>query len=137
MLWRKQLNNNITIGGLTTILILILSPVLDTYSQTSNSTDAINTFMDCYSRNVGNLFLGQIFLPLTIDFNDLKFKKFLSYICNFFYEKTGIWPDISRDDYLFDKYGKEFWEGYSLDQVPQDIIELWKLRSNNNNTKIN
>jgi hypothetical protein len=53
-------------------------------------------------------------------------KKMISIMCEFDHEKTGIWFDISKNYDSMDKYGKEFWNQYPRNEIPESILEFFK-----------
>ena len=81
------------------------------------------TFGDCYSSTAKSLFLASMFTPYTIDLNDPEMKKFLSNICNFYFDKTGIWINIPENNDLTTKYGQEFYNKYG-NTMPESLKQF-------------
>jgi protein-disulfide isomerase len=95
-------------------------------SMISTQKDKENrTFGDCYSGMVGNLLLASMFTPYTVDLNDPEMKKFLSNLCNFYFDKTGIWIDIPQNKDLTTKYGQEFYNKYG-NTMPESLKQYYE-----------
>ena len=129
MLLTKQLKINILI--IITTLVLIC-PVFEGYSQTSNSTEPLTSFMDCYRKNAANFLLANTLTPFTFDLTDPKIKKLIYTMCEFYFDKTGIWIDLSKDTDGMLPYTQEFWNKYPVEELPPDLLEFWKKGSYNN-----
>jgi protein-disulfide isomerase len=96
------------------------NPMISTPKDKEN-----RTFGDCYSGAVGSLLLASMFTPYTIDLNDPEMKKFLSNMCNFYFDKTGIWINIRENNDLTTKYGQEFYNKYG-NTMPESLKQLYE-----------
>jgi protein-disulfide isomerase len=94
------------------------NPMISTKKDKEN-----RTFGDCYSGTVGSLLLASMFTPYTIDLNDREMKKFLSNMCNFYFDKTGIWINIPENNNLTTKYGQEFYNKYG-NTMPESLKQF-------------
>ena len=96
------------------------NPMISTQKDKEN-----RTFGDCYSGTVGSLLLASMFTPYTIDLHDPEMKKFLSNLCNFYFDKTGIWIDIPENKDLTTKYGQEFYNKYG-NTMPESLKQYYE-----------
>ena len=94
------------------------NPMISTQKDKEN-----RTFGDCYSGIVGFVLLASMFTPYTIDLNDPEMKKFLSNMCNFYFDKTGIWINIPENNDLTTKYGQEFYNKYG-NTMPESLKQF-------------
>ena len=101
------------------MVTLFLSPNLFAQEQQKGS------FKDCYATTAGELFLAPIFVPYNVDLTDPQTKQFISSLCNYMYEKTGIWIDgIIKNEKLIHPHMAEFRDNYPIDQLPDSIRQM-------------
>ena len=105
-------------------LLLLLIPFL--FIPTVNAE--AKSFFECYTSFSSQFLLFNQLLPTTIDLTDPKMKAYISNICNFYHEKTGIWVDSSYNDPIdnqIDYYtlGKEFNQKYG-NTMPDSMKEF-------------
>lgn len=114
---------NIIIIFLFSILTIIVS---SSYGQTTTPTyGETNSYLDCYTKAASVFHIANMFSHYTFDLTDPKMKKLISAACNFYYEKSGIWIDISKDTHITEKYGQEFWNQYPKNEMPPGVMEFW------------
>lgn len=119
----------IILSILLVLELISISIFSNIYGQTT-SDETMDSFIDCYSKAASVFHIANMFSPYTFDLTDPKMKKLISAVCNFYYEKTGIWIDITKDTYITDQYGQEFWNQHPKNELPAGVMEFWKDRQN-------
>jgi hypothetical protein len=94
------------------------------YGQTTTNSET-NSYLDCYTKAAAVFHIANMFSPYAFDLTDPKMKKLISAACNFYYQKSGIWIDISKDTHITEKYGQEFWNQYPKNEMPPGVMEFW------------
>ena len=80
------------------------------------------TFSDCYSDTlIGLMFIAKL------DSNDEQVKNFVTNMCNFYHEKTGLWMTHENwfNEELKQKYAQEFYQKYKS-SFPDELLKLVK-----------
>jgi hypothetical protein len=124
-----------------TALILCLCALQNSYGQINNTeTNTTRSFTNCYDGTMKTFLLQIMVSPPEIKFNitDLhspEVKQYISYACNFYHEKSGVWlsgTDDALDREIVSKYGAEFMqkvkEPESIKQRDEAIIQLNKTK---------
>jgi hypothetical protein len=68
-------------------------------------------FLECYRSFSSYLFMMNVFSGTNFDLLDTKMKAWITNICNFYHEKTGVWVNIWDDNSIANipsKLHKEF-----------------------------
>ena len=97
--------------ALLAIVVLVSLPIVNAETR---------TFNDCYKDMAASLFMYAYFNP-NADINTLmepKTKPFISYVCDFYHDKTGIWANASDVNIIKEKYAVEFEQGLKTIIVP-------------------
>ena len=91
--------------------------------STQKDKEENRTFGDCYSDIVESLILYSMITSYTVVLNDPQIKKFISNMCNFYFDKSGIWINILHNTDITTKYGKEFYNKYG-NTMPESLKQL-------------
>lgn len=61
------------------------------FDSNSSSAESPKTLNGCYAFVAQLFMMTSMFLPTTIDLLDPEIKQYITNICNWYHEKTGVW----------------------------------------------
>ena len=86
------------------------------------------TFNTCYSTVATSILYASMFTPTIINLNDPEIKEYITNICNFYHEKSGVWinslNDLPKVSDASEKYIMELKEFESKYNTPKAIKEF-------------
>jgi hypothetical protein len=130
----KQMTVKQSIIFVIVIAIAVFIAMQVVYGQTNNDTET-RTFKNCYSDTAMAILLRNMIYPDPINLMDPEVRQFISDACNFYHEKTGIYPDSSdrlNEEYMqkMKPYWQEFNDRYTSKLSPE-LKEKVDLNSDN------
>ena len=100
------------------------------YGQTNETQTQEGTLFNCYTSVSTTFPMFNTFTPLSVDLTDPDIKDFISNVCNFHHEKTGIWPDLSDPSSYTSGNFTEIKSNYYPNGMPQSVQEIVNQMNN-------
>jgi len=102
------------------------TPTSSDGNNETNGTEKPRKFIDCYSDLALGTLILTVITPTNITFTNLtdpEIKAFLTNLCDFYHEKTGVWVGMTNFQEYGDRYGVEFIQKYNA-TMPEPIRQL-------------